>query len=121
MSNNHFWLTVEHMGLIQPHFPDDVRGMPRADDRKVISGIIHVPGSGIRWKDAPRDVYGPHTTLYNRFSRWSKKGVFKEIFETLAGDAACDAAIAMIDATYLKAHRTACSMREPGDLPRASG
>ena len=49
--------------------------MPRVDDRGVISGIIFVIRNGLRWRDAPRE-YGPHKTIYNRFIRWSRMGVF---------------------------------------------
>jgi transposase len=50
----------------------------------VISGIIHVLKSGGRWSDAPRDQYGPHKTLYNRFVRWAEKGVWADLFHSLA-------------------------------------
>lgn len=75
-----FWLTEAQVERLQPHFPK-VRGKARADDRKVLSGIIHVKRNGLRWRDAPA-VYGPHKTLYNRFVRWSRLGVFARIFET---------------------------------------
>ncbi|MDE0527538.1 MAG: transposase [Truepera sp.] len=42
-----------------------MRGVPRVDDRKVISGIIHVIRYGLIWRDAPA-CYGPHKTVYNR-------------------------------------------------------
>ena len=69
-----FWLSQEQLNLISPYFPAS-RGVPRVDDRRVISGIIYVIKNGLRWCDAPRD-YGPHKTLYNRFKRWSALGVF---------------------------------------------
>ncbi len=55
-----FWLTVEQVERLRPHFPK-VRGKARADDRRVLSGIIHVKRNGLRWRDAPA-VYGPHKT-----------------------------------------------------------
>ena len=64
---------------IRPHLPNDTRGKPRADDRRVISGIVSVLKSGSRWIDAP-DIYGPHKTLYNRFVRWAAKGVWTNFF-----------------------------------------
>jgi transposase len=57
-----FWLTDEQFARIAPHLPTDTRGKERVDDRRVISGIIHVLKSGGRWTDAPRDVYGPKKT-----------------------------------------------------------
>ena len=79
------------------------------DDRRVLSGIIFINRNGLRWCDAPHD-YGPPKTLYNRWKRWSGMGVFARIMEGLASEAAEPKTI-MIDATYLKAHRTASSLR----------
>ena len=106
--SGHFWLTDEQMERLQPFFPKS-RGKPRVDDRRVLSGIIYIKKNGLQWKDAP-SVYGPPKTLYNRFVRWSRMGVFARIFEGLAAEAA-DQKTIMIDATYLKAHRTASSLR----------
>jgi transposase len=69
MRSNLFWLDDGQWRQIEPHLPTDVRGKERADDRRVISGILHVLRSGCRWKDCPPE-YGPHTTIYNRFARW---------------------------------------------------
>jgi transposase len=62
---NLFWLSDEQWERIEPHLPTDVRGVERADDRRVISGIVHVLKSGCRWCDCPPE-YGPATTIYNR-------------------------------------------------------
>jgi transposase len=63
-----FWLSDEQWSRIKPHLPTDVRGIERVDDRRVISGIVHVLKSGCRWCDCPPE-YGPATTIYNRFVR----------------------------------------------------
>ena len=83
--------------------------MPRVDDRRVLSGIIFVNRNGLRWCDAPKE-YGPPKTLYNRWKRWSDKGVFARMMDGLASQAAVPKTV-MIDATDLKAHRTANSLR----------
>ena len=106
-----FLLTERQMSRIRPYFPRS-HGKPRVDDRRVVSGIIYVIRNGLRWTDAPVH-YGPHKTLYNRFVRWSRRGIFKEIFAGLAGEAKIPERI-MIDSTHLKAHRTAASLREKG-------
>jgi transposase len=93
-------------------------GVARIDDRRVISGIVYVIRNGLPWKDAPRE-YGPHKTLYNRFVRWSRMGVFHRIFEELAKGNQPDRL--MIDATHLKAHRTAASLHKKGLCPRCIG
>ena len=81
-----FWLSQAQMRRIEPYFPLS-HGVARVDDRRVISGIIFVIRNGLRWRDAPRD-YGPHKTIYNRFIRWSRLGVFNRIFAELARRAA---------------------------------
>ena len=101
-----FWLTDEQFARIAPHLPTDTRGKERVDDRRVISGIVHVLKSGGRWTDAPRDVYGPKRTLYNRFVRWAAKGVWVGLFETLAQAGGLPSQV-LIDSTAVKAHRCA--------------
>ncbi len=83
MSDHHFWLTDAQFARLQPLLPNKPRGVPRVDDLRVISGIIHVIRNGLMWRDAP-ERYGPHKTLYNRFVRWSAIGVFNRIFAELA-------------------------------------
>ena len=73
----------------------------------------------MQWKDAPKE-YGPHKTLYNRFIRWSRRGVFDRIFAALAAEGPKPERI-MIDTTHLKAHRTAASLLKKGIYPAASG
>jgi len=113
-----FWLTEVQLSRIEPFFPLS-HGVPRVDDRRVISGIIFVIKNGLRWRDAPSD-YGPHKTLYNRFIRWSKRGVFNEIFSRLTAEEDPPDTL-MIDATHLKAHRTASSLHKKGMFPDVSG
>ena len=96
------------MARLAPFFPKS-HGKPRVDDRHVLSGIIFINRTGLRWRDAPA-AYGPHKTLYNRWKRWSDMGVFARIMEGLAAESTERKTI-MIDATYLKAHRTASSLR----------
>ena len=112
-----FLLTPAQMRRIRPHFPLS-HGIPRVDDRRVLSGIIFVIKGGLRWRDAPPG-YGPHKTLYNRFVRWSRMGVFSRIFAALAGEAGEPDRL-IIDSTHLKAHRTAASLLKRGRLIAAS-
>ena len=108
MVSDLFWLSDEQMARLQPCFPLG-HGRPRVDNRRVLSGIIFINRNGLRWRDAPRE-YGPAKTLYNRWKRWSDKGVFTRMMDGLASKGA-DRKTIMIDATYLKAHRTASSLR----------
>lgn len=109
-----FYLSQEQLKRIEKYFPYP-HGKPREDDLRVISGIIHVLKRGLQWKDAPSE-YGPHKTLYNRFVRWSKMGVFDKIFTALVEEEGPPDRL-MIDATYLKAHRTAASLLKKGMFP----
>jgi transposase len=106
------------MRWLSPYFPRS-RGIPRVDDRRVLSGIISVIRHGLQWRNAP-PAYGPHKTLDNRFVRLSRMGVFDRIFAALATEAGPPSRL-MTDATHLKAHRTAASLRKKGLFPAASG
>ena len=79
-----FLLTTAQMRRLSPHFPLS-HGIARVDDRRVLSGIIYVIRNGLQWRDAPA-AYGPHKTLYNRFVRWSRMGVFDRIFAALSAE-----------------------------------
>src|SRR3981189_3605390 len=105
MSRNLFWLSDEQWARNEPHLPTDVRGVERADDRRVISGIIHVLKSGCRWCDCP-EAYGPPTTGYDRFVRWARRGVWENLFRKRAGTGR-SVDTQMIDSTHVKAHRSA--------------
>ena len=112
-----FLLSRAQMRRIEPYFPLS-HGVPRVDDRRVISGIVFVIRNGLRWRDAPRE-YGPHKTIYNRFVRWSRLGVFNRIFAALAGKAGKPERL-MIDATHLKAHGRR-QLRKKGRVHDVSG
>src|SRR5450830_562915 len=113
-----FLLSEAQMRRIEPFFPLS-HGIPRVDDRRVVSGIIYVIKHGLMWRDAPRG-YGPHKTIYNRFIRWSRLGVFNRIFAELARKAGKPRRL-MIDTTHLKAHRTAARLLKKGVFPDVSG
>jgi len=118
MIRDYFWLNATQFARLEPHLPTDTRGKPRVDDRRVISGIVHVLKSGGRWVDAP-DVYGPHKTLYNRFVRWAAKGVWTNIFRALASAGGPPAQV-LIDSSAVKAHRCA-SGGKGGNSAKRSG
>ena len=100
-----FWLSDEQFVRLQPLLPTKVRGVPRVDDRRVISGIIHVLQSGCRWRDTP-SAYGPYKTLYNRFVRWARKGVWDQVFAELAAAGGPPVAL-LLDSTLVQVHRSA--------------
>ena len=119
--SNLFWLAEAQMDRLRPFVGKTVprtvfsssslpksHGRPRVDDRRVLIGIIFLNLNWLRWCDAP-SVYGPPKTLHNRWKRWCDAGVFARIMAGLASEAA-EQKIMMIDATYLKARRTASSL-----------
>ena len=100
-----FWLDDGQWAKLEPLLPVYAQGARRVDDRRVISGIVHVLKNGGRWADAPKE-YGPKKTLYNRFVRWAERGVWYDIFSTLAASAGRPAE-ALLDSTHIKVHRSA--------------
>jgi transposase len=100
-----FWLSDQQFRRLQPLLPTDTRGVPRVDDRRVISGIVHVLKTGGRWVDAPA-IYGPKKTLYNRYVRWAAKGIWATIFHALASAGGPPEDV-LIDSSAVKAHRCA--------------
>ena len=117
MTRKLFWLNDEEWAQIEPYLPRGRRGAHRVDDRRVISGIIHMLKIGARWRDCPRD-YGPYTTIYNRFNRWSKQGVWEDVFYALTGSSGVVSTTA-VDSTHVKAHRSAAGAKG-GTSPKPS-
>jgi transposase len=103
-----FWLSDVQWAAIETLLPD-LGGNPRVDDRRVISGILHRFREGLRWRAVPA-TYGPRTTLYNRFNRWSKRGLWQQLFATLA-TTDDPPSVAMVDSTVVRAHRAACGAK----------
>jgi transposase len=99
-----FWLGDEQWAAIEPLLPKNQPGAHRKDDRRILSGIIHVLKVGCRWQDCP-PLYGPPTTIYNRFHRWARRGLWRHLFQALVSISPHD--IQIIDSTTAKAHRSA--------------
>lgn len=107
MSKHLYWLDDASWSAIEPLLPRGRRGAHRVDDRRVISGIMHMLKTGARWRDCPSE-YGPHTTIYNRFNRWSQQGIWEEVFYALTGSTGLIGGVtASIDSMHVKAHRSA--------------
>lgn len=98
-----FDLSDDEWALLEPLLPKS-RKSARVDDRKIMNAIFYVLRTGMPWRDLP-ERYGPYTTAYNRFNRWSRRGIWKRIFDTLA--AKSRDSLHLIDSTIVKAHRAA--------------
>lgn len=102
-------LTDFEWSVIEPVLPRKWRGVPRVDDRRVLNGIFWVLRSGAPWADLP-ERYGPHTTCYNRFRRWTKAGVWDQIMDAITE--AYDGDIQMIDGTSVRVHHSAATLKK---------
>ena len=111
-----FDLSDEEWALLEPLMPE-ARKSGRADDRKIMNAIFYVLRTGMPWRDLP-ERYGPYTTAYNRFNRWSRRGIWKRIFDALASKSRDS--LYLIDSTIVKAHRAA-SGAKGGSKIRRSG
>ncbi len=114
-----FWLSDEEWATMEPHLPKNQSGARRVDDRRVISGIIHVLKVGCRWCDCPAD-YGPPTTVYNRFNRWSRRGFSLKLLDALVQTGTVTKSTA-IDSTYVKAQRAAFGAKGGGKNRPSAG
>ena len=99
-----FDLTDTEWSLIGPLLPNKPRGVPRTDDRRVLNGIFYVLRTGSPWRDLP-ERYGPYTTVYNRFNRWAKAGVWLKVFGVLTQRS--PQSLHLIDSSIIRAHQHA--------------
>ncbi len=95
--------------FIKAVLPNKSRGVKRVDDRRVINGIFYVLRTGIPWADLPGE-YGPPTTVYNRFNRWSYAGHWDRIMEAIADAHNVDTV--MVDGTSIRAHHAATTLKK---------
>lgn len=103
-----FDLTDEEWAIVAPLLPEQGRGAKRGDDRKVLNGIFYSLRTGAPWRDLP-ERYGPRTTVYNRYARWGRKGVWKSVFDVLAQER--EDSLVFIDSSLVKAHRAAAGSK----------
>ena len=111
-----FDLTDEEWALFEPFLPTQ-RKSARVDDRRILNAIFYVLRTGMPWRDLP-ERYGPYTTAYNRFNRWSRRGIWKRAFDQLALKSRDS--LHLIDSTIVKAHRSAAGAKG-GRKVRRSG
>ncbi len=77
-------------------------GVTAKDNRLFVEAVLYRYRAGIPWRDLP-ERFGDFRVIHTRHSRWSRKGIWKTIFEVLAKDA--DNEYAMIDSTIVRAHQ----------------
>ncbi len=96
--------------VIAPLLPSKPRGVARVDNRRVLNGIFWVLHSGSPWRDLP-ERYGPYTTCYNRFWRWTTAGVWDQIMDDITDVYEGDAC--MIDGTIVRVRHSAATIKMP--------
>ena len=101
-------LTDFEWRVIEPLLTMKSRGVPRVDDRRVLNGIFWVLRSGSPWRDLP-ERYGPYTTVYNRFNRWRKAGVWDRLMDAIVQ--AHDGKVQMIDSSIVRVHQQAAAQK----------
>jgi transposase len=115
MTARRYELSDFEWSIIQPLLPNKPRGVPRADDRKVLNGIYWRIRTGSPWADIP-ERYGPATTCANRFRRWAKIGVWDRIFEAVSR--AYDGDLQMIDSSSIRVHQHGGNVKKGVRMPR---
>src|SRR5215217_3940676 len=100
-----FWLSDDGVGGTGAAPAAQPTGKPRVDDPRVISGILHILKTGGRWRDVLPE-YGPAKTIYNRDTRWPRRGVWQRIFARVAAAGPIPEELAL-DSSNVKAHRSA--------------
>ncbi len=111
-----FDLSDAEWALLGPLMPKSHESA-RKDDRKVMNAIFYVLRTGMPWRDLP-ERYGPYTTAYNRFNRWSRRGIWTRIFDQLA--AKSRDSLHLIDSTIVKAHRAASGAKGGRKIRRSA-
>lgn len=95
--------------FIKAVLPQKARGKKRVDDRRIINGVFYVLRTGLPWADLPSE-YGPSSTIYNRFNRWSYASHWDQILEAISDAHNVD--MVMVDGRSIRAHHSATTLRK---------
>lgn len=114
MSRRRYDITDFEWSIIEPLLPSKPRGVPRADDRKILNGIYWRLRNGSPRADIP-ERNGPSTTRYNRFVQWRKSDVWDRIFNPVA--TAYDGDLQMIDSSSIRVHQNGASGKKGACKP----
>lgn len=117
-------LSDAEWAVVAPLLPPPARtGRPRTDDRTVLNGIFWILGTGAPWRDLP-ERYGPWSSVYSRFWRWRRDGVFERVLEALQREMedrdGVDWDLFLYDGTHVRAQRAAAGAGEKKEAGRAA-
>jgi transposase len=110
MDEGRFVVTDEVWARLEPHLPGRKgdSGATGRDNRLFVEAVLWRVRTGLPWRDLP-EAFGNWNSVFRRFRRWAKAGVFEQIFNEMRG--ASDFEYALIDGTIVQAHQKASGAR----------
>jgi transposase len=102
-------LTDFEWSVVEPLLPMDRRGPKPRNNRQILSGMFYILRTGCPWRDLP-ERYGPYTTVYNRFNRWRKAGIWDRMMDAIVK--AHDGKVQMIDSSIVRVHQHASGVKK---------
>ena len=93
--------------------PMDRRGPKPQNNRQIINGMFYILRTGSPWRDLP-ERYGPYTTVYNRFNRWRKAGIWDRLMDAIVK--AHDGEVQMIDSSIVRVHQHAAGVEKKVEI-----
>ena len=102
-------LTDFEWSVIEPLLPMDRRGPKPKNNRQILNGIFYILRAGCPWRDLP-ERYGPYTTVYNRFNRWRKAGIWDRLMDAIVK--AHNGEVQMIDSSIVRVHQHASGVKK---------
>jgi transposase len=102
-------LTDFEWSVIEPLLPMDRRGPKPKNNRQILNGMFFILRSGCPWRDLP-ERYGPYTTVYNRFNRWRKAGIWDKLMDAIVK--AHKGEVQMIDSSIVRVHQHASGVKK---------
>ena len=108
------WERIKH---VLPGRPGHVGGTAK-DNRLFVEAVLYRYRAGLPWRVLP-ERFGDFRVIHTRHMRWSKRGVWQQLFEQLAAEA--DNEYALIDSTIVRAHQHAAGAKEGTKRRNASG
>jgi transposase len=102
-------LTDFEWSVVEPLLPMDRRGPKPRNNRQILNGMFYILRTGCPWRDLP-ERYGPYTTVYNRFNRWRKAGIWDRMMDAIVK--AHDGKVQMIDSSIVRVHQHASGVKK---------
>lgn len=119
-------LTDDQWAALAPHLPPQraVTGRPAKEHRLVVEAILWRLRTGAPWRDLP-ETYGPWQSVYTRFRRWQRAGVWDRVLAALQSDADArgdlDWSLQFLDGTSIRAHPHAAGAKKGAVIRRSAG